>query len=249
MKTGRLKFYTHLVFAFTALASIPVLGGCTPVGMAAGAGAAVGVGAAREGGLKGTASDIRIEALISDKWFKYNLSAYAKLNVTVNQGRVLITGIVQEPEHRVEAIRLAWQVEGVNQVINEIRVAESEGLSGYVKDQWITTKLRTALTFDKDVQSINYTIDTVNGTVYLMGVAQHQAELNRAIEIARNTKNVRQVVSYVKFSGEGQDNKVMSSEQGATLAPDTSEEQSSVSSSANAGGAIEPVQEEIIWNE
>ena len=59
------------------------------------------------------------------------MNTFTKLNLTVNQGRVLITGIVQNPDDRVEAVRLAWQVEGVTQVINEIRVAESDGLPGY----------------------------------------------------------------------------------------------------------------------
>jgi len=179
-----------------------LLSSCSPVGIAAGAGAAVGIGAAREGGLRETANDLKIKALISDKWFKYDLATFAKLNLTVNQGRVLVTGVVQNPDDRVEAIRLAWQVDGVKQVINEIRVAKSEGLPGYVRDQWITTRLRTQMTFDRDIQSINYSIDTVAGTVYLMGVAQSQAELNKVIEIARTIPHVQQVVSYVKMSGE-----------------------------------------------
>lgn len=179
-----------------------ILSSCSPVGVAAGAGAALGIGAAREGGLTGTARDLKIKALISDKWFKYDLETFAKLNLTVNQGRVLVTGVVQNPDDRVEAIRLAWQVEGVNQVINEIRVAKGEGLPGYVRDQWITTRLRTQMTFDREIQSINYSIDTVAGTVYLMGVAQDQAELNKVIDIARTLPYVQQVVSYVKMAGE-----------------------------------------------
>ncbi len=179
-----------------------VLPSCSPIGMAAGAGAALGISSAREGGIKSTVSDVKIKALISDKWFKYDLETFAKLNLTANQGRVLVTGVVQNPDHRVEAIRLAWQVEGVNQVINEIRVADGEGLPGYVRDQWITTRLRTEMTFDRDIQSINYSIDTVAGTVYLMGVAQNQVELNKVIERARVLPHVMQVISYVKQAGE-----------------------------------------------
>lgn len=182
--------------------ALVVLASCSPVGAVAGAGAAVGVAVAKEGGIKETVSDLRIKAGISDKWFKYDLKMFSKLNLTVNQGRVLISGVVQNPDDRVEAIRLAWQIEGVEQVINEIRIADSTGIGGYVKDQWITTRLRTALTFDRQVQSINYSIDTVQGTVYLMGVAQSQAELNHAIEVARTVPHVKQVISYVKMAGE-----------------------------------------------
>jgi osmotically-inducible protein OsmY len=184
-----------------ALSSLLILPACTPVGLAAGAGAGAGLAVAQEGGVKRAANDAKIQAEINSLWFQYDTKMFVQLDLTVNQGRVLITGVVQNPEHRVEAVRLAWQPKGVKQVINEIRVAKSEGITGYARDSWISARLRTAITFDRDVQSINYTIDTVQGTVYLMGVAQNQAELNRVIETARTIPDVRQVVSYVKLLG------------------------------------------------
>lgn len=178
------------------------LSSCSPIGMAAGAGATLGIASAKEGGISGAASDMRIKTLISEKWFSYKVDTFNKLNLTVDQGRVLITGIVQNPDDRVEAVRLAWQVSGVKQVINEIRVADGEGVGGYVKDTWITTRLRTAMTFDKNVDAINYSIDTVNGTVYLMGVARSQQDLDRAVYLARTIPGVKQVVTYVKPAGQ-----------------------------------------------
>jgi osmotically-inducible protein OsmY len=191
----------YCVVGFGVVAAL-ALSSCAPAGLAVGAAAGVGVAAAQEGGVSGAVSDIAIKTKISDRWFKYNLETFAKLNLTVDQGRVLITGVVQNPDMRVEAVRLAWQVEGVKQVINEIRVANSDGFPGYVRDEWITTRLRTAITFDKDVRSVNYSIDTVQGTIYLMGAAYSQMELNRVIEIARTIPNVKQVISYVKQAGE-----------------------------------------------
>lgn len=178
------------------------LAACTPVGIAAGAGAGVGMAAMSEGGISGTASDLRIKTEINDLWFRSNVDIFRKLNLTIEDGRVLITGVVQNPEHRVEAVRLAWQPKGVKQVINEIRVADSEGVSGYFSDTWISTQLRTKMTVDRDVQSINYTIDTVQGIVYLMGTARNQAELDRVTELARAVKGVNQVISYVRLRGE-----------------------------------------------
>ncbi len=189
-----------LILTAPLLLTASLMSGC--VGLALGTGATVGVAAAQEGGLEAAASDTLIVATINDLWFKYDIATFAKLNLTVNQGRVLITGVVQKPEARVEAVRLAWQARGVKEVINEIRVANSGGITGYARDTWITARLRTMLTFERGVQSINYSIDTVQGTVYLMGVAQGQAELNRAIQVARTIPDVKQVVSYVKLAGE-----------------------------------------------
>lgn len=191
--------FDYLIILLIAVMSVQA---CTPIGLASSAGAVGGIAAAREGGLQQTATDTRIQFEISDLWFKYSIEAFAKLNLTVEQGRVLVTGVVQNPDQRVEAIRLAWQPEGVKQVINEIRVADSEGIVGFATDTYITTSLRTKLIFDRDISSINYSIDTVQGTVYLMGIAQDRPELNKVIDHARNTSYVRQVVSYVKMLGE-----------------------------------------------
>lgn len=194
-----MKFTALLVLSVSALA---IVSACTPLGMATSAGAAAGTAASKEGGIGGAFTDAGIKGKINELWFQYDIDTFSKLSTTVNQGRVLLTGVVQNPEARVEAVRLVWQVQGVKQVINEIRVADSEGLPGTVRDNWITTRIRTALTFDKNVSSLNYSIDTVQGVVYLMGVAMNQSELNRVIEVSRTVPNVKQVVSYVKMVGE-----------------------------------------------
>lgn len=193
--------FKSLFFIGIVLVSMAGLSGCTGIGLATSAGAVGGIAAAREGGLTQSARDARIKLEINDLWLKYDFDAFRKLSSTVEQGRVLVTGVVQNPDQRVEAIRLAWQPKGVLQVINEVRVENSEGITGFARDRWITGNLRAKIIFDRDVQSINYSIDTVQGTVYLMGIAQDQAELNKVITHARNTGYVKQVVSYVKMAG------------------------------------------------
>ncbi|MBK9586685.1 MAG: BON domain-containing protein [Alphaproteobacteria bacterium] len=201
---------------FTLLTCSLFLSSCA-LGAAAGVGTVVGVAAVQEGGLERAGSDAWIQAQINDLWLRQDLEMFRKLDITVNQGRVLLTGVVQNPEHRVEAVRLAWQPSGVKSVINEIKVADSDGIMGYAKDTWITTKLRSILLADREIESLNYSIDTVQGTVYLMGFAQDQQELDRAIGKARTVSGVKHVVSYVKLAGapEGPDNLPPSYGQGA----------------------------------
>ncbi len=186
----------------TLLSSSLLLSGCGAVGLAAGAGALVGTTASKEGGLQAGVGDAAIKAQINDLWFKHDVKMFSKLSMTIDQGRVLLTGVVQNPEDRVEAVRLAWQPKGVKQVINEIRVGESSSWGTIAKDEWITAELKTRLIANKGVQSINYNIETLQGSVYLMGVAQNQAELDRVIRIARAIKGVKEVISYVKLTGE-----------------------------------------------
>ncbi len=193
----------HYFLSVIVLSSLVVavgLAACSPVGMLTGAGAAAGVASAREGGISGTLTDARIEADISDKWFKYDLETFSKLNITVRRGRVLLTGIVQYQQDRLEAVRLAWQADGVEEVINEINVDKEGKISDYVNDKWIASRLRTAFTLDRDIQSLNYSIEVVRGIVYILGLAYSQTELNKVISTARTIPNVRQVVSYIRLS-------------------------------------------------
>lgn len=175
---------------------------CTPVGVAAGVGATVGLAAAQEGGIKTATSDAAIRISITDMWLKHDVDMYRRLSMTVTEGRVLITGSVPNPDMRVDAVRLAWQADGVRQVINEVTIDGGGGVTGYVTDGFITTNLKTQLMLDKEIQSINYSVETVKGIVYLMGVAQDRRELDRVLDRARNTKYVKSVVSYVRLRGE-----------------------------------------------
>lgn len=188
------------------LVATVLLSGCSPVGLAAGAGASLGVASAQEGGVRGALTDDAIQLKIADLWIKKDFQMFRKLSATVKEGRVLVTGSVPNPDMRVEAIRLAWQADGVRQVLNEISVDEGGGVTGAVVDSWITSNLKTKLMLDKYVQSINYNIDTVNGNVYLMGIAQDQKELTRVMEYARNAGHVHNVVSYVRLRYEDPNN-------------------------------------------
>lgn len=195
-----MKKITSILAAIALVATLPA---CTPVTAAVGAGATVGVAAAQEGGIRGAVTDRTVHLKITELWLRDSVDMYRRLTLTVKEGRVLIAGPVQYPDMRVRAVQLAWQVAGVKQIINEIKVDnDGGGVVNYVTDTWITGNIKGRMLLDKFVQSINYNIDTVDGTVYIMGVAQDQAELTRVLEAARNTKYVKNVVSYARMRGE-----------------------------------------------
>ncbi len=121
------------------------------------------------------------------------------LTANVENGKVVVTGTVTDAEWKVDAVRLAWQVDGVTEVHSEAAVRNETTFSEDARDSWITTRLRTELITDTKVRSLNYSIETVNGTVYLMGTARTQPELDRVIDRARNLSGVREVVNYVEI--------------------------------------------------
>ena len=172
------------------------LNACTAV---VGAGATVGVAAVQERGLKGRTKDLRIEALVLTRYLNVGLKLTTTIGVEVYNGRVLLTGATKDLKLSDKAIKLAWSVAGVTDVINEIQLEKGATVTNYAHDTWITTKLKAKLAFDKDILAINYAIETVNRTVYLIGIAQDQSELARVMARANSISRVINVVNHVKL--------------------------------------------------
>ncbi len=180
------------------LALLLVMTACSPAGTAVGVGAGVGVMASQERGLGQGVEDQRIRLEINSKWLQHDEKMYRLLSLQVQEARVLLTGALPSQEMRLAAVRLAWEVDGVKEVINEITITDEGGLGTYARDTWISTQIKTKLIFDVEVSSINYSIETVHGVVYLMGIAKDDIELSRVINHARNVSYVERVVSYVR---------------------------------------------------
>ena len=174
-----------------------LLQGCA--GTVIGAGATVGTAAMKERGISGAADDTAIRLRLNALYSGDDERLWRKIGFQVYDGRVLLTGALDSSEMQLRAVRLAWQAEGVTEVINEIEVAESGGLTGYGRDNWIAAQLKSRLLFDKEVSSINYSVDTVRGKVYLIGIAQSRQELDRVLNHARSIDYVQKVVSYVRI--------------------------------------------------
>lgn len=186
---------TLLIFALV-VALAPLLGGCVPLVFG---GAAVGATVvAQERPVSTAISDTTIQAGIDKRLLESNIDIFKRVDISVVEGRVLLTGLVPEPQNRLDAARIAWQPDGVKEVINEIEVVDRSSLSDAARDTWITTKLRGKITFDDKISGINYTIDTVNQRIYLIGIARSQEELDRVIAYARDIDYVRGVVPYVR---------------------------------------------------
>ena len=174
----------------------PIISGCTAL---VGAGATVGVAAYQERGVKGRANDLKIEALILEQFIKAGLKLTTTIGVEVYEGRVLLTGASKNTKITDKAIKLAWKINGVKTVINEIQIGRASNITNFAQDAWITAQIKSNITFDKNIYSINYAIETVNGTVYLIGIAQNKIELDRVKNQASKIKFVRNVISHVRI--------------------------------------------------
>lgn len=174
-----------------------LLAGCTATGAVIGAGATAGVAASEERGIKGAGNDALIRVAINEAWLKEDFDTFNRLNLQIYEGRVLLSGRVPDQARADKAVALAWQSEDVREVINEIEIAESGGLEDFANDSLINARLDSALLFDSEVSSIDYSTRSVAGTVYLLGVAEDREELDRVFRIARDIPNVKRVISHV----------------------------------------------------
>lgn len=171
---------------------------CSPVGMAVGAGATVTNMAMEERGFVNSARDKAIWTDISARMLNRDQRLFQNVDVQVHEGRVLLSGFVQRPEDRVEATRLAWEPDGVREVVDEIKLGRSLDAGDFSEDIWLIQQIRLKLMLDRDIRAINYSVDCIRSTVYLMGVARTPAELQRVIDHVRDVPYVRAVVNHVR---------------------------------------------------
>lgn len=187
---------TKLFVVIAAVFAMTNLTGC--VGMIIGGAATAGVAAYQERGIKGFAADTETATKVRTKILEADNQLFNDVGVEVYEGRVLLTGRVPNEEKRAEAVRISWSVVDVKDVINEVAVSENP-FSDLANDTWITTKLKSKMTFDKDILAINYSIETVGAVIYLIGIAQDKAELQRVLNHARSIDYVKRVVNHVRI--------------------------------------------------
>jgi osmotically-inducible protein OsmY len=175
---------------------LATLSGC--VSMVVGSAASIGVAGMEERPLKVYAEDIAITAKIRYNLIEASEKFITSVGVAVYEGKALITGVVENEEIRAQALKLIWKTDGVKDVYNELQVGDIR-IRNMMKDGWVTAQLQSKITFDKDVLAINYSIETVSGTVYLIGIAKSQREVDRVIAHARSLGYVKRVISHVRI--------------------------------------------------
>jgi osmotically-inducible protein OsmY len=174
------------------------LGACSPVGMAIGAGATAANMAMEERGFGNAVRDNVIWTDINGRLLNKDAKLFQNVNLQVQEGRVLLTGFVQKREDRIEATRIAWEPDGVREVVDEIKLGRSLDAGDFAEDVALIQQIRLKLMFDRDIRAINYSVDCIRSTVYLMGVARTPAELQRVIDHVRDVPYVRAVVNHVR---------------------------------------------------
>ena len=146
--------------------------------------------------------DVLIKTVLKNSYFDQSEKIFFNVDVEVSQGRVLLTGTVDNIDLRIEATRIAWGVKGVQTVINEIQISESDSILNFADDLVISTKVMAKIMLDEDVNSLNYNIETVNKIVYIIGISGSSDEKQKVIDLSKEVFGVEEVVDYITINSE-----------------------------------------------
>lgn len=145
------------------------------------------------GSVEDIGSDAELKAiLVADR--KHD---YSDIDLTVYEGRLMLTGTVMTEEGRRKLVENAWKADGIVQVIDEVVVGDDTPMGQGLEDARIDSAIRVKYMTDGDVRSGNYKLSVSNGVVYVLGVARDQKELDEALRKASGTSGVRSVISHV----------------------------------------------------
>ena len=129
----------------------------------------------------------------AEKLSKYLLS----INTKVLDGRIFITGKVDNPEEKLQITKAAWETKGARSVRNDIKIKEEFSFKRSAKDILISSQLRTALILNKNIKATNYQIDTYKKKIYIYGIALNSDEKDLVISEAKEILDVKDVVDSI----------------------------------------------------
>ena len=158
-----------------------------------------------------------IGMVIDDTIMQKNLTArlalaekkyFLSIQSEVIDGRIFLSGKVDEPEEKIKITKMAWETKGVRAVENAITIKGQSSFRGTAKDILITSQLRSALIFNKKTKSRNYTLETINEKIYIFGIAMDEEEKKEVINEANKIYDVKEVYPSIYLVSELSRNKI-----------------------------------------
>ena len=154
---------------------------------------------------------------IDDTIMQKNLSArlaltdkkyFLSIQSEVIDGRIFLSGKVNEPEEKIKITKMAWETKGVRSVKNAISIKGQSNFKSTAKDIFITSQLRSALIFNKKTKSRNYTLETINKNIYIFGIAMDKEEKKEVIDEANKIYDVKDIIPSIYLASELSRNKL-----------------------------------------
>ena len=189
-----------LIFIIVAFIGLIIIKGCSPVGILAGGGATTMVVAEGDRSFGTVVDDATIKINLAAKFLQSKNKIFLNINTSVNDGRVLMTGIVENQEIRIDAVKTVWEISGVKEVMNEVEVGNKSTLKEYTNDLWITTQVKSLAAQTVGLRVLSYNFETIKGKVYIAGITSRPEQLQEIISVIETIKGVKEIVNYVTLT-------------------------------------------------
>ena len=186
----------NILILFLLISSLNIFS-CSPAGILASGGATGMVVAEGDRSLGTVVDDATIKLNIAAKFISSDDNLFVDVSTSVLEGRVLLTGLVDNQEIRIDAVRRVWEVAGVQEVVNEIQIGNRSSLKEYAQDVWITTQVRGLAAKEIGLRSVAYNFETIQGKVYIVGITSRPDQLEKLINATKTIKGVKEIVNYV----------------------------------------------------
>tara|TARA_B110001452_G_scaffold256736_1_gene250328 strand:+ start:28 stop:615 length:588 start_codon:yes stop_codon:yes gene_type:complete len=152
--------------------------------------------------------DTLMQKILIAKLVRAEKKYFLSIQVEILDGRIFVTGKVDEPEEKIKITKLAWETKGVRSVKNAIQIKGKSNFKSTAKDILITSQLRTAMIISKKIKSANYTLETINKNIYIFGIAMNDEEKKEVISESNKIFGVENVIPTIYLVSELSRNKV-----------------------------------------
>ena len=171
------------------------------------AGSIVGSASTSTRGFSGTVEDTYLMSKIVSKITLMKLSNFSNITVSVMNGKVLLAGNIDNQEKRLELIKKVWWIDGVKEVYNEVEIGPKISFSEKTEDFIFETKIKNRLLLEPGIYSNNYSVDVVNGNVYIMGISSAIEEKTKIENFLKNMNDIKKLILLVDIPKRNKDGK------------------------------------------
>jgi len=193
----KIKKIIKILFCFIILSILSLNYACSPATVVASGGATTMVVAEGDRSLGTVVDDATIKINIAAKFLNAGNNMFVDINTTVLEGRVLLTGLIENQEARIDAVRLVWEVEGVREVINEIQLGNRATIKDYANDLWINTQAKGVAAKTIGLRSVAFNFETIQGKIYVAGITSRPEQLEEMLSALKTIKGVKEIINYV----------------------------------------------------
>ena len=167
-----------------------------------GVGAIAFSSSAQEKGLGTSINDKVVYVKLRNAIYDWSPSVAEKISISVNDGSILVTGILKDVDTKIELTKVIWGVSGIKEVNNKVQISETNNLKNIAKDLASLGEIKAKLMASKKLNSLNFSIDVVNHIVYISGIASSEEEIAIVTQIAQEARFVKEVQNFVKINND-----------------------------------------------